>query len=147
MNPCPCGFYGDAERECKCSAYEIIKYQKKISGPLLDRIDLQVKVGRVAIEALQNAPVGEQGESATIRKRVACARLAQNRRYTKLNAELSSREAQESTNIDPSARAFLETLNAGHISPRGYYRLIKVARTIADLEEKEAFSYRLKEIF
>ena len=53
MNPCPCGFYGDAERECKCSAYEIIKYQKKISGPLLDRIDLQVKVGRVAIEALQ----------------------------------------------------------------------------------------------
>ncbi|MGD1002978.1 MAG: YifB family Mg chelatase-like AAA ATPase [Minisyncoccia bacterium] len=156
MNPCPCGFYGDAERECKCSAYEIIKYQKKISGPLLDRIDLQVKVGRVAIEALQNKPGGEQGESAVIQECVARARIAQRERYGKLNAELSSREAQESTKMDHSARAFLETLNAGHLSPRGYYRLIKVARTIADLEEKdmissehlaEAFSYRLKEIF
>jgi magnesium chelatase family protein len=156
MNPCPCGFYGDTERECKCSAYEIIKYQKKISGPLLDRIDLQVKIGRVAIEVLQNAQANEKGESVAIRERVACARSAQNRRYAKLNAELSSREAQDSTNIDSSARAFLETLNAGRLSPRGYYRLIKVARTIADLEEKdavsskhlaEAFSYRLKEIF
>jgi magnesium chelatase family protein len=156
MNPCPCGFYGDAERECKCSAYEIIKYQKKISGPLLDRIDLQVKIGRVAIEVLQNSPSDRQGESAAIRERVARARAAQNQRCAKLNAELSSHEAQDSTNIDLSARAFLETLDAGHLSPRGYYRLIKVARTIADLEEKkeissehlaEAFSYRLKEIF
>jgi magnesium chelatase family protein len=156
MNPCPCGFYGDAERECKCSAYEIIKYQKKISGPLLDRIDLQVKVGRVAIEVLQNSPSDRQGESAAIRERVTRARAAQNQRCAKLNAELSSHEAQDSTNIDLSARAFLETLDAGHLSPRGYYRLIKVARTIADLEEKkeissehlaEAFSYRLKEIF
>jgi magnesium chelatase family protein len=156
MNPCPCGFYGDAERECKCSAYEIIKYQKKISGPLLDRIDLQVKIGRVAIEALQNTSGDERGESAAIQERVARARIVQRERYGKLNAELSSREAQDSTNIDPSARAFLETLDAGHLSPRGYYRLIKVARTIADLEEKEAvssehlaeaFSYRLKEIF
>jgi magnesium chelatase family protein len=156
MNPCPCGFYGDAERECKCSAYEIIKYQKKISGPLLDRIDLQVKVGRVAIEALQNVHTDERGESVAIQARVARARAAQNQRYAKLNAELSSREAQDATKIDPSARAFLGTLSAGQLSPRGYYRLIKVARTIADLEEKEmvssehlaeAFSYRLKEIF
>jgi magnesium chelatase family protein len=156
MNPCPCGFYGDVERECKCSVYEIIKYQKKISGPLLDRIDLQVKVGRVAIETLQNTPPDMPRESEAIRERVASARAAQNKRYGKLNAELSSREAQESTNMDRSARSFLETLSAGHLSPRGYYRLIKVARTIADLEEKdevsskhlaEAFSYRLKEIF
>jgi magnesium chelatase family protein len=156
MNPCPCGFYGDTEKECKCSAYEIIKYQKKISGPLLDRIDLQVKVGRVAIEALQDASAGGKGESATIRERVACARMVQRERHGKLNAELSSREAQDSTKMDHGARVFLETLNAGHLSPRGYYRLIKVARTIADLEEKdmvssehlaEAFSYRLKEIF
>jgi magnesium chelatase family protein len=82
--------------------------------------------------------------------------MAQHQRHGKLNAELSSREAQESTHMDPTARAFLETLNAEHLSPRGYYRLIKVARTIADLEGKcvvssehlaEAFSYRLKEIF
>jgi magnesium chelatase family protein len=156
MNPCPCGFYGDAERECKCSAYEIIKYQKKISGPLLDRIDLQVKVGRVAIEALQGTLPDGQREGAAIQECVGRARMAQHQRHGKLNAELSSREAQESTHMDPTARAFLETLNAEHLSPRGYYRLIKVARTIADLEGKcvvssehlaEAFSYRLKEIF
>jgi magnesium chelatase family protein len=156
MNPCPCGFYGDTEKECKCSAYEIIKYQKKISGPLLDRIDLQVKVGRVAIDVLQNTSVSEQSESMAIQERVARAQTIQYKRSAKLNAEMSSRKAQESTKMDPSAKELLETLNAGHLSPRGYYRLIKVARTIADLEEKEvvssehlaeAFSYRLKEIF
>jgi magnesium chelatase family protein len=158
MNPCPCGFYGDTEKECKCSAYEIIKYQKKISGPLLDRIDLQVKVGRVAFEELRKEmPAGASaGESAAIKKRIARARTMQIERHSKLNAELSSREAQETTNIDDGARSFLETLDTGQLSPRGYYRLIKVARTIADLEEKsavssehlaEAFGYRLKEIY
>ncbi len=175
MNPCPCGFYGDAERECKCSAYEIVKYQKKISGPLLDRIDLQVKVQRVALAALRDeSDRGSAGtsvsantdadaiveeyitESHALRKSIANARAMQMARYGKLNAELSSRETQEATRMDDSARAFLETLNASHLSPRGYYRLIKVARTIADIEKKdavtaehlaEAFSYRLKEIF
>ncbi|HEY5220900.1 MAG TPA: YifB family Mg chelatase-like AAA ATPase [Candidatus Paceibacterota bacterium] len=157
MNPCPCGFYGDAEKECKCSAYEIIKYQKKISGPLLDRIDMQVKVGRVAIEELRTSSVGEaRGESAAIKERVIRARATQIRRYAKLNAELSSREVRGTINMDAEARSFLETLDNSHLSPRGYYRLLKIARTIADLEEKdavssehlaEAFSYRLKEIF
>jgi len=166
MNPCPCGFYGDTEKECKCSAYEIIKYQKKISGPLLDRIDLQIKVGRVAIEELRGASPeklglikgdnGRSGGSAAIKERVTRARRTQLERYGKLNAEMSSREAQEMTHMDQSARSLLETLDTGHLSPRGYYRLLKVARTIADLEEEnevsslhlaEAFSYRLKEIF
>jgi magnesium chelatase family protein len=156
MNPCPCGFYGDTEKECKCSAYEIIKYQKRVSGPLLDRIDLQVKVGRIAIEELRTGSFTEKGESTAIRERVAGARETQNRRYGKMNAELSSREAQEITNMNNDARSFLKTLDAGHLSPRGYYRMIKVARTIADLEGEdivtsphlaEAFSYRLKEIF
>lgn len=157
MNPCPCGFYGDTEKDCKCSAYEIIKYQKKISGPLLDRIDLQVKIGRVALEALRSGGGREySGGNAAIKEVVARAHEAQMRRYKRLNAELSAREAQESTNMDESALSFLETLNAGYLSPRGYYRLIKVARTIADIEGSaavssehlaEAFSYRLKEIY
>jgi magnesium chelatase family protein len=159
MNPCPCGFYGDTEKECKCSAYEIVKYQKKISGPLLDRIDLQVKVGRVAIEELRKGEYCGGGKSgggsAAIKTRVGRARTIQIERYGKLNAEMSSREAQETTKMDQDARAFLDTLDTGYLSPRGYYRLLKVARTIADLEEKdevtslhlaEAFSYRLKEI-
>ena len=161
MNPCPCGFYGDTEKECKCSAYEIIKYQKKISGPLLDRIDMQVKVGRVAIETLRTRTAHEagrkvRGESAAIKECVIRARAAQVARYGKLNGELSSRESQELIAMDAEARLFLETLDHSHLSPRGYYRLLKIARTIADLEEKgavssehlaEAFSYRLKEIF
>jgi magnesium chelatase family protein len=159
MNPCPCGFYGDAEKECKCSAYEIIKYQKKISGPLLDRIDIQVKVGRVAIEDLRKESLEKlsaEGESTAVKERVIRARAMQCKRYGKLNSELSSREAQETIPTDRDARSFLETLDHSHLSPRGYYRLLKVARTIADLEEKdavssehlaEAFSYRLKEIF
>jgi magnesium chelatase family protein len=157
MNPCPCGFYGDTEKECKCSAYEIIKYQKKISGPLLDRIDIQVKVGRVAIEKLRKGGAEDaRGESAAIKERVTRARGSQIARYAKLNSELSSREAQELIGMDPEARSFLETLDHSHLSPRGYYRLLKIARTIADLEGKvavapehlaEAFSYRLKEIF
>jgi magnesium chelatase family protein len=164
MNPCPCGYYGDAEKECKCSAYEIIKYQKRVSGPLLDRIDLQIKVGRVAMEKLREdrsrgqgtAAENDRGESAAIKEHVTHARTVQLGRYEKLNVELSSREAQEMTKMDQSARAFLKTLDDAHLSPRGYYRLLKVARTIADLEGKnettsehlaEAFSYRLKEIF
>lgn len=156
MNPCPCGYYGDAEKECKCSAYEIIKYQKRISGPLLDRIDMQVKVGRIAIEELRQEMSENCGQSPLIRERVARARTTQLKRYAKLNAELSSREAQEMTRMDRSARSFLETIDASRLSPRGYYRLLKVARTIADLDEKsdvsseclaEAFSYRLKELF
>jgi magnesium chelatase family protein len=157
MNPCPCGFYGDTEKECRCSAYEIIKYQKKISGPLLDRIDMQVKIGRVAIEKLRTGTTPEvRGESAAIKEHVIRARAAQVARYAKLNGELSSRESQELIGMDAEARSFLETLDNSHLSPRGYYRLLKIARTIADLEEKdvvssehlaEAFSYRLKEIF
>ena len=164
MNPCPCGYYGDAEKECKCSAYEIIKYQKRISGPLLDRVDLQIKVGRVAMEKLREDRDCEQaiamkngrGESAAIKEHITHARTVQLERYKKLNAELSSREAQEMIKMDQSARVFLETLDDAHLSPRGYYRLLKVARTIADLEGKnettsehlaEAFSYRLREIF
>lgn len=175
MNPCPCGYYGDTEKECKCSAYEIIKYQKRISGPLFDRIDLQIKVGRIAIEELRKESTGwrdkEEGTSAAIKSSVERARVMQYERFatradsTKntmtarrswTNAEMSSRETQSLAKLDESANAFLETLNLGHLSPRGYYRLIKVARTIADLEGKEnasaehlaeAFSYRLKEIF
>ena len=160
MNPCPCGFYGEKDRECKCSAYEIIKYQKRISGPLLDRIDLQVKVGRVSFEKLRVKTSGdgqaEAGESAALKERITRARAIQIDRSAKLNAELSSREIYEAAHMDQSAHSFLDTLNTTQLSPRGYYRLIKVARTIADLDGSgrvssehlaEAFSYRLKEIY
>jgi len=157
MNPCPCGYYGDVEKECRCSAYEVIKYQKRISGPLLDRIDLQIKVGRVKICELRK---GDSREAASrdIKRPVESARSLQMERFKRLNivtnAEMSSHEAQSMARLLPDAEKFLETFDRSRISPRSYYRILKVARTIADLEActcvsaehlAEAFSYRLRE--
>jgi magnesium chelatase family protein len=161
MNPCPCGYYGDQQTQCRCSPYEVIKYQKKISGPLLDRIDLQIKVGKVNIAELRDI-TEKLAASSDIKIRVEEARLIQKKRFSKIptnrrisvNAEMSSKQVELLARIDPSAEKFLETLEKSRLSPRGYYRLIKVARTIADLEGKEivltehlaeAFSYRLRE--
>lgn len=162
MNPCPCGFYGDPEKECRCSAYEVIRYQKKISGPLLDRIDLQVKVPRINIAELREKKT-KDGRSASqrIKEQIERARRTQTERLSKLsgkkiqtNAEMSSKQTEELINLEPAAEQFLGTLDKARLSPRGYYRLLKTARTIADLEVQdkvsaehlaEAFSYRLKE--
>jgi magnesium chelatase family protein len=173
MNPCPCGYYGDDVRHCKCSAYEVIRYQKKISGPLLDRIDLQVKVGRIKIADLRSGGRdsssgaggsgdggGAKGElrNAAIKKAVECARGVQRERFggvrAKTNSEMDSREVDRLINFGRNAERFLKTIDRSNLSPRGYYRLLKVARTIADLagEEQvtadylaEAFGYRLRD--
>ncbi len=154
MNPCPCGYFGDPQKECVCSAYEIAKYQKRISGPLLDRIDMQFKVGRVAVPELKH----ESGpdESANIKRRIILIRDRQRERFqgmSKTNGEMTSREVRRHIEGDPSALKFLDGLRAKNLSPRSFYRLLKVARTIADLEESratkaehiaEAFGYRLR---
>lgn len=162
MNPCPCGFYGDEQKECLCSAYEILRYQKKISGPLIDRIDLEVKVPRVPIKELKI--VSEEKISPKIKKQIELARQIQKERYQKLNkntnkkiltnSQVSANQINKILNPTPEAEKFLEILEGKSISPRSYYRLLKTARTIADLEESsfvkadhlaEAFSYKLKE--
>lgn len=157
MNPCPCGYYGDDEKECRCSAYEVIRYQKKISGPLLDRIDLQIKVPRVKIADLRDKKA-QQEESPLVRKKVELAREIQAKRFSrvsiKTNSEMSAKQTEEFVNLDLAAENFLKTLDKTRLSPRGYFRLLKTARTIADLENSdgvgvehlaEAFSYRLRE--
>ncbi len=162
MNPCPCGFYGDPEKECRCSAYEVIRYQKKISGPLLDRIDLQIRVQRVSLADLREKRRAEP-ISPHIKRQVESARKIQAERFHKVssrgtkmatNSEMSSRQTEDMIKLEPGAEKFLETLDKSRLSPRGYYRLLKTARTIADLEHKEkvseehlaeAFSYRLRE--
>ena len=162
MNPCPCGFYGDPEKECKCGAYEVIRYQKKISGPLLDRIDLQIKVLRVKLEELRGKRAPEP-ESPKVKARIEAAREVQAHRFKKLgaghhaistNAEMSSKLTEEIVQLDAEGERFLKTLDKARLSPRGYYRLLKTARTIADLDGlehvkaehlAEAFSYRLRE--
>jgi magnesium chelatase family protein len=157
MNPCPCGYYGDPEKECRCTAYEVIRYQKKVSGPLLDRIDLQIKVPRVKIAELRDKK-NQEPTSPKIKNQIEAARKIQNERFKKLknktNSEMSSKQTEEFVNLNADAEKFLATLERGKLSPRGYYKILKVARTIADLENQEkvsaehlaeAFSYRLRE--
>ncbi len=161
MNPCPCGYYGDPDHECRCTAREVIAYQKKISGPFLDRIDLQIKMKKIELCELRNRSINTQ-LSTTIKTKVRAARRIQMERFSKMpggeklttNADLSARQIENIVNLDVSAEKFLETISQSHLSPRGYYRMLKVSRTIADIEDKEkvgaehlaeAFSYRLRE--
>lgn len=156
MNPCPCGFHGDMERSCACSPYQIIRYNQKISGPILDRIDLQIQVPRVPIGKLHEKATGEKSES--VRSRVLEARAIQENRFREshilTNAEMSSTQTKHFVVLDSSCREFLQLAATElQLSARGYMRVLKVARTIADLEGKseveqkhvaEALQYRFQ---
>ena len=160
MNPCPCGYFGDREKECKCTANEVLRYQKKISGPLLDRIDMQINVPRVNIDELRIKDASGTS-SGTHKKEIEAARELQQKRFKRLkkkiytNSEMSSKDCDVVVALSPEAETFLkETLEDSFISARGYYRILKTARTIADLEGSEAvlqphvseaFSYRMRQ--
>jgi magnesium chelatase family protein len=140
LNPCPCGFFNDARHECICSTIQIARYLAKISGPLLDRIDLQVEVPALTPEEIGSTTAGES--SASIRERVEAARQIQRERFRRLsiqcNAEMSTRHMRRFCELGPSSRRLLEHAVARlGLSARGYDRLLKVARTIADLSASE----------
>lgn len=140
MNPCPCGFYGSKEKECTCSTQAIQKYIGKISGPLLDRIDIQVEVTPVKYEKLQSYEVVET--SKKIKERVNKARKIQRERYKNLeiysNSQLTPRLMEDYCKLDKKGKQILQKAfdNLG-LSARAHGRILKVARTIADLEEKD----------
>src|SRR5437588_2804588 len=136
MNPCPCGFYNDPIKECTCSAMAIARYQKRISGPLLHRIDVHVEVPRVDYEKLADKRQVENSE--TIRKRVQAARERQLHRFegTRLtcNAEMGPNEVRDFCQTDTSGEKLLKAATQQlHLSARAYHRVLKLARTIADL--------------
>jgi magnesium chelatase family protein len=137
MNPCPCGYYGDPVKECKCSSSEISRYQKRISGPLLDRIDIFIEVPRVEYEKLTDETLGEGSER--VRARVEAARQIQQTRFegTKLtcNAEMTPVEVKEFCRVEPPAQSLLRTaMKQLHLTARAFHRVLKLARTIADLD-------------
>ena len=143
QNPCPCGFYGDPVRECTCSVMAITRYQKRISGPLLDRIDIHVEVPRVDYEKLADKRKVE--DSATIRARVQAARERQLLRFTgtKLtcNAEMGPAEVRDFCQVDASAEKLLKAaMQQLHLSARAFHRALKLARSIADLAESETIA-------
>jgi magnesium chelatase family protein len=138
MNPCPCGYYNHPEKECTCPPGAVQKYLNKISGPLLDRIDLHVEVTPVAFSELSN--INSKGEaSSSIRERVIKAREIQSERYkatagTYANAQMSSKQLREICVINQAGEALLKkAMERLNLSARAYDRILKVSRTIADL--------------
>jgi magnesium chelatase family protein len=138
MNPCPCGFYGDSTRECRCTPAIIQRYLGKISGPLLDRIDLHVEVPAVPYKEMR---ADEQGvSSAEMRARIECARQIQHRRGC-TNAQLPTKLLRKLCRLDDSGERTLEmAMRRLALSARAHDRILKVARTIADLDHSEAVS-------
>ncbi|MFB0936024.1 MAG: ATP-binding protein, partial [Propionivibrio sp.] len=136
MNPCPCGHHGDPRGKCRCTPDQISRYRGKLSGPLLDRIDLQIEVPALPAEALQGAPDGEP--SAAVRLRVAAARNHQLQRQRKPNARLGPREIDAHCQPDDSGAALLRSaVTRLNLSARAYHRILRVARSIADLAGSE----------
>jgi magnesium chelatase family protein len=136
MNPCPCGYLGDPKRECRCAPAQIQRYRARISGPLLDRIDIHIDAPALSIHELRSAKPGEA--SAAIRPRVAAARDRQHRRYagtrTAANARMTNAQIRKHCVIDASLGDLLQqAMEQLNLSARAYDRILKVARTIADL--------------
>lgn len=140
MNPCPCGYYNHPEKDCTCGTSTVQRYLSKISGPLLDRIDLHVEVTPVAFKELASDQKSEK--SMDIRERVMAARKIQNERFKTLqhihnNAQMSSTQVRERCQIDAEGRKLLKTaMEKLGLSARAYDRILKVARTIADMEKE-----------
>ena len=158
MNPCPCGYYGDPFKECKCSPGEISRYHKRISGPLLDRIDIFIDVPHIDYEKLVEDKPVENSEK--VRERVKAAHQIQLKRFqgTKLrcNADMTPKEVKEFCTTEPEAQGLLRAaMKQLHLTARAFHRILKLSRTIADLENSdivktyhvaEALQYRHKEI-
>ena len=140
MNPCPCGYYGDPFHECTCSPSIVSRYQKRVSGPFIDRMDIFVEVPRIDYEKLTDDRLGEQSDK--VRARVKAARAIQHKRFegTKLscNAEMMPTEVKEFCQVEESAQSLLKAaMNQLYLSARAFHRILKLARTIADLENAD----------
>ena len=137
MNPCPCGFYGDSKRECRCSPNMITKYRNRISGPLLDRIDIHIEVPAVKYKEMAGEATGETSER--VRQRVAAARAVQRDRFGHTNARLTPKEMKQHCRLDADCQELLKmAMTELNLSARAYDRILKVSRTIADLDNASA---------
>ena len=165
MNPCPCGYYGDPLKPCTCSSATVTRYQKRISGPLLDRIDIHVEVPRVDYEKLSDDRLGEP--SANVQTRVEATREIQRQRFKQgspmefesasdltCNSDMHPAEVRKFCQLDDISQSLMRSaMNQMQLSARAYHRVLKLARTIADLAGEinitpqhlaEALQYRPK---
>ncbi len=167
MNPCPCGYHGDPVRECTCSLTQVLRYQKRISGPLLDRIDIHIEVPRVDYEKLSGDRLGES--SAAIQARVERARARQRTRFAgagpaatasssalQCNGDMGPAEVRQYCGLDETGKGLLRSaMQQMQMSARAFHRILKLARTIADLADcdrietphlAEAIQYRPRRV-
>jgi magnesium chelatase family protein len=152
MNPCPCGYLGDAQGKCHCSADQVQRYRQKISGPLMDRIDMHIIVPALPIRELRQQHNQDNESSQLIRKRVEQARNIQIQRHGRINAHLATSDIKDSCRLDKADQQLLENaMTRFGLSMRAYNKILKLSRTIADLDGKqsittshlgEALSYR-----
>ncbi|HHM04928.1 MAG TPA: ATP-binding protein, partial [Gammaproteobacteria bacterium] len=152
MNPCPCGHLGDPAGRCRCTAEQISRYRARLSGPLLDRIDLHVEVPKLPHQSLACGAAEEDTSSAAVRKQVHAARERQLARAGKLNRDLGPKELEQHGRLDTEATRLVQrAVDKLGLSARAYHRVLKVARTIADLDDRpgvlaqhmaEAIAYR-----
>jgi magnesium chelatase family protein len=158
MNPCPCGYYGDPLKACTCSSSAVTRYQKRISGPLLDRIDIHVEVPRVDYEKLSDDRFGEP--SASVQERVELARERQRERFKQngslsienesdltCNSDMHPAEVRKYCQLDNTSQSLMRSaMNQMQLSARAYHRVLKLSRTIADLAgESQIASQHLAE--
>jgi magnesium chelatase family protein len=141
LNPCPCGYLGDVTKSCVCSAMQIQKYKDKLSGPLLDRIDIKVTVSAVTYQDAQATKTVDVISSETLRVGVAQALMMQERRFNtknKTNSMMSANDVEMYCKLTDAAQALLKTaFEKLSMSMRGYHKTLKVARTIADIDQSE----------
>ena len=144
MNPCPCGYYNHPTIECSCPPGAVRRYLNRVSGPLMDRIDLHVEVTPVPVNELGQQRLGES--SATIRERVVAARAIQTERFRGVsgihcNAQMTSKQTRQYCTLDDACRRIIEmAMDRLGLSARAYDRILKVARTIADLDHSESIT-------
>jgi len=144
VHPCPCGYWGDTQKACTCAPAVVTKYQKRISGPLLDRIDIHIEVPRVDYEKLSGDRLGETSEA--IRKRVQAARDIQTQRYSSsrnsnievsniiCNADMRIGEVRQFCQLQPEGQSLMRAaMSQLNLSARAYHRILKLSRTVADL--------------
>jgi magnesium chelatase family protein len=138
MNPCPCGYLGDVSGRCHCTSEQVMRYRARVSGPLLDRIDMHLDVPRISHEVLRKGSPGGEESSAQIRGRVVSARNIALTRSGKANAQLSAKEVKQLCELsEPGHQLLQQAMDKFGLSHRAYHRILKLARTIADLAQSE----------
>ncbi|MGD8484540.1 MAG: ATP-binding protein, partial [Thioalkalispiraceae bacterium] len=152
MNPCPCGYHGHQNGRCHCSPDQIQRYRNRVSGPLLDRIDMHIEVPNLSLEIIQNSQASNEESSQNVKQRVEIAHQRQLARNGSTNNRLNNQQIEQHCQLSHSDRQLMENaINKLGLSARAYHRILKLARTIADLADceqietahlTEAISYR-----